>query len=356
MKKRYLVLEDGTVIEGKAFGAEKTGSGELVFTTGMGGYIETLTDPAYYGQIVLQTYPLIGNYGIIEEDLLGPCYLSGYVVREYCKVPSNFRCDKTLDTYLQEQGVPGIYGIDTRALTKHIRNKGTMKAKLMDSYPERNETFDGFRGEEAVDEVCVREKTEKTLKNGRVRLAVIDYGCRTDIIDGFKNAGCSVTVYPAWTEAEEILKDNHDGIYLSSGPGNPSEMEHAVEQVKKLMGRKPVFGTGLGHQLMALANGGKLRKLLYGHRGSNEPSKFIFGDRTFMTEQNHGYTVLPGTVEGAEVIFENLNDGTCEGLIYRDLNAMSVEFYPDMEPGLSGTWFVVENFIDTMGGTEYAAE
>lgn len=356
MEKRYLVLEDGTVIEGKPFGAEKIGSGELVFTTGMGGYIETLTDPAYYGHIVLQTYPLIGNYGIIEEDLLGPCYLSGYVVREYCKIPSNFRCDKTLDSYLKEQGVPGIYGIDTRSLTKHLRKNGTMKAKLMDTYPERNETFKSMFGEDAVDTVCVKEKTEKKLNSGKINLAVIDYGCRMDIIDGFKNAGCSVTLYPAWTEAEDILEDDIDGIYLSSGPGNAIEMEHAVEQVKKLMGKKPIFGTGLGHQILALANGGKLKKHLYGHRGGNYPSKYLKGERTYMTEQNHGFIVIPETVDGAEVIFENLNDGTCEGLIYSDLNALSIQFYPDMEPGLSGTWFIVENFINNMGGTEYAAE
>ena len=252
--------------------------------------------------------------------------------------------------------MPGIYGIDTRALTKHIRNNGTLKGKLMDTYPSREESYNSFTGEEAADAVCVREKTVKPIRNGRFNLAVIDYGCRMDIIDGFKNAGLNVTLYPAWTEGEEVLKDNPDGIYLSSGPGNAMEMDHAVEQVKKLIGKKPIFGTGLGHELLALANGGKLKKHLYGHRGVNHPSKYLDGGRTYMTEQNHGYTVLPETVDGAKVIFENLNDGTCEGLFYKELNAISLQFYPDMEPGASSTWFIVENFINSMGGKEYAAE
>ncbi|MBQ8974291.1 MAG: glutamine-hydrolyzing carbamoyl-phosphate synthase small subunit, partial [Oscillospiraceae bacterium] len=261
------------VFEGDRFGAEGDCIGELVFTTGMTGYIETLTDPSYYGQIIMFTFPLVGNYGIMEEDFEGSGTAArGCVLRQWCDTPSNFRCEYDLDTYLKKKGIPGICGIDTRRITRIIREYGVMNAVICDEVPENLDRINSFAITEAVKNVSTGERTFAPAA-GQVRrkVTLIDYGTKYNIVRELQNRGCDVTVVPYDTTAEDILAGNPDGIMLSNGPGDPSENVFAVEQLKKLLGRAPLFGICLGHQLLALANGGRTVKLKYGHRGANQP-------------------------------------------------------------------------------------
>ena len=351
MKKAYLVLEDGHVFEGYSFGAEGKCVGELVFNTQTLGYAETLTDPAYYGQIVIQTFPMVGNYGIIEEDLAGAPKISGYVVREYCRQPSNFRCDKDLDTYLKENNIPGIFGVDTRQITKIIREGGVMNACICDEIPRNFDEINSFKITGAVAACSVEtETTVEAVGEEKYEVTLIDYGSKSDIIKALTERGCKVRVMPYSATAEEILAADPDGIMLSGGAGDPAENVFCIEQIKKLMGKCPIFGIALGHELLALADGGMTYKLKYGHRGSNQPVREADGTKTYITAQNHGYAVASDSTKNGKVSYVNVNDKSCEGIEYPTLSAFSVQFNPDNWKGQRGTAFLYDKFIEMMGG------
>lgn len=350
MKKAYLVLEDGHVFEGYSFGAEAKCVGELVFNTQAVGYIETLTDPSYYGQIVMQTFPMIGNYGVIEEDFVGKCSLSGYVVREYCEKPSNFRCQYDIDAFLKKNNIPGICGVDTRQITKILRENGVMNACICSEIPGNFDEIKTFKIVDAVSSVIDNET--KTFGNGneKYKVTVVNYGSATESVNALVAKDCAVTLIPATASAEEILATDPDGILLSNGPGDPAENVFAIEQIKKLMGKKPIFAIGLGHEILALADGGMTYKLKYGHRGSNQPVREMDGTRTFITTQNHGYAVASGSTAHGKVSFVNVNDNSCEGIEYAELSAFSVQFLPDNWAGQRGTLFLYDKFIEMVGG------
>lgn len=351
MKKGYLILQDGQVFEGVRFGAETDTVGELVFTTGMCGYVETLTDPSYAGQIVMQTYPLIGNYGIIREDFEGACCVKGYVVREYCDTPSNFRTDCDLDTYLKEQDVPGLCGVDTRELTRIIREHGVMNAAICDEIPADLTPIETYAVTGVVEAVSCKEPSVHPAEGEeRFRVSLLDYGAKRNIVRELQKRGCTVTVLPASTSAEEILTADPDGVMLSNGPGDPAENVYQIEQIRKLLGKVPMFGICLGHQLTALAAGGSTYKLKYGHRGVNQPVRDVEGVRTYITSQNHGYAVDSDTVKLGKVRFVNANDGTCEGIDYPDLRAFTVQFHPEACTGPKDTSFLFDQFVALMKG------
>ena len=353
MKKGYLILQDGRVFEGVRFGAETDTVGELVFTTGMCGYIETLTDPSYAGQIVMQTYPLIGNYGIIREDFEGACCVRGYVVREWCDAPSNFRTDCDLDTFLKEQGVPGLYGVDTRELTRIIREHGVMNAAICDEVPADLTPIETYAVTGVVEAVSCREASVYPAEGEeRFRVSLLDYGAKRNIVRELQKRGCTVTVLPATTSAEEILAADPNGVMLSNGPGDPAENVYQIEQIRKLLGKVPMFGICLGHQLTALAAGGSTYKLKYGHRGVNQPVRDVEGVRTYITSQNHGYAVDSDTEKLGRVRFVNANDGTCEGIDYPELKAFTVQFHPEACTGPKDTSFLFDRFVDLMKGGE----
>lgn len=349
MKKRYLVLSDGTVFEGQAFGAELESIGELVFTTGMGGYIETLTDPSYAGQIILQTFPQIGNYGVITPDFEGETAAVGYVVREWCEVPSNFRCEATVDAYLKKVGVPGICGVDTRAITKIIRENGVMNAMICDSVPQDLSAVKGYSVQNAVAGVTCKKAYTVPAKQPEKNVVLLDYGCKKNIVNELVNRGCTVHVVPANTGAAEILALQPNGVMLSNGPGDPAENVTAISVLKELVGKVPLFGICLGHQLLALSQGGRTEKLKYGHRGVNQPVKDLVTGRTYMTSQNHGYAVLSNSISGVgQLRFLNANDQTCEGIDYPEKRAFSVQFHPEARSGPRDTAFLFDRFIALM--------
>lgn len=348
MKKRYLILEDGTVYEGAAIGADRSCIGELVFTTGMCGYTETLTDPSYFGQIVLQTFPLIGNYGISEADFEGKCAVSGYIVREACEAPSNFRCEYTLNTFLKRNGIPGICGVDTRDLTKKIREHGVMNAMLADAVPVSITEIKEYTIQNAVNSVTRTIPETFSPESARYRVTLIDYGAKRNIIRELVRRGCTVTAVPAGTCAAEILAGAPDGIMLSNGPGDPAENTTEIEVLRTLLGKIPIFGICLGHQLMALALGAETEKLKYGHRGVNQPVRDMMGTRTYMTSQNHGYAVVPKSLKTGVLRYINANDGTCEGIDYPELSAFSVQFHPEACGGPHDTSFLFDRFLAVM--------
>ena len=352
MKKAYLILEDGHVFEGYSFGAEAKGIGELVFNTQAVGYVETLTDPSYYGQIVMQTFPMIGNYGVIEEDFVGKCSLSGYVVREYCEKPSNFRCQYDIDAFLKKNNIPGIYGVDTRQITKILRESGVMNACICSEIPKNFDEIKSFKIVDAVASVIDSETKVFEADNEKYKVTVVNYGSAADSVKALTSKGCAVTLVPATATAEEVLATDPDGIVLSNGPGDPSENLFAIEQIKKLIGKKPIFAISLGHELLALADGGMTYKLKYGHRGSNQPVKEVEGTRTFITAQNHGYAVASGSTVHGKVSFVNVNDNSCEGIDYPELSAFSVQFLPDDWAGQRGTLFLYDKFIEMVGGNK----
>ena len=354
--KRYLTLEDGTTFVGEGFGAAADAVGELVFTTGMCGYIETLTDPSYAGQIVVQTFPMIGNYGIIQSDFEGKCAVRGYVVHEWCDTPSNFRAAGDLDAYLRSVGVPGIAGIDTRALTRILRECGTMNATITDAVPADLAALRAYAVTDAVASVtCAAATVYPAEGETHYRVALLDFGAKRNIIRSLTARGCAVTVYPASTPAADILAAAPDGVMLSNGPGDPAENSAIIAEIGKLLGRVPVFGICLGHQLMALAVGGSTVKLKYGHRGVNQPARDLVGGRTYITSQNHGYAVVGDSLPLGEVRFVNANDGTCEGIDYPALRAFSVQFHPEACAGPHDTAFLFDRFCDLMKGeTTYA--
>ena len=349
----YLILENGTVFEGKAFGAEKETTGELVFTTAMTGYLETLTDPSYYGQVVIQTFPLIGNYGVIPADFESDSpSLKGYIVREWCQVPSNFRCEGDLDTFLKESGIPGIYGIDTRALTRIVREYGVLNCKISYSPDVTKEELDEIKNyviTEAVESTTIKEKEHFDAENGDLNVVLMDFGAKHNIGRELVKRGCNLTVVPAHTTAEEIKAMNPDGVMLSNGPGDPSDNTEIIAELKKLCDFGiPIFGICLGHQLLALSQGAKTEKLKYGHRGANQPAKEVETGRVYITSQNHGYAVENDSLpEGeAKVLYVNANDGTCEGIRYLNEPAFSVQFHPEACGGPHDTDFLFDEFIE----------
>ena len=359
-QKMYLLLENGTWFEGKSFGVcPKEVTGEVVFTTGMTGYLETLTDPSYYGQIVVQTFPLIGNYGVIPSDFESKSpHLSAYIVREWCQSPSNFRSEGDLDTFFKGKNVPGLWGIDTRKLTKILRENGVMNGKLTRKAPPYSEeeikALKQYKVKEAVEHVT-REKMEFYPAAGeKYKVVLWDFGAKENIIRELNKYGCSVTAVPAHTEASKILSLRPDGIMLSNGPGDPEQNGEIIRQLKKVCGAKiPLFGICLGHQLLALACGAKTQKLKYGHRGANQPVKNLDTGRVFITSQNHGYTVQADTLpETAIVHFINGNDGTCEGIRYTDFPAFSVQFHPEACGGPKDTEWLFKQFLAMMAERE----
>ncbi len=351
MKKAYLILSDGTVYEGRQLGKAGESVGELVFTTGMVGYLETLTDPSYAGQIVVQTFPLIGNYGVIPSDFEGESAVKGYVVREVCDAPSNFRSEGKLDDFLKERGICGICGVDTRQITRQIREYGVMNALIspipdVDLAPVR-----AYAVRDAVSSVSCRETRVYPAADGkpRFRVALLDYGAKRNIIRSLTARGCEVTVYPFDTPAGTILRSAPDGLVLSNGPGDPAENIACIAELRGLIGRLPVLGVCLGHQLTALAMGGKTVKLPYGHRGANQPVREIGGGRTYITSQNHGYAVLGESLAGiAEERYVNANDGSCEGLDYPGLRCFTVQFHPEAAAGPRDTSFLFDRFLSIM--------
>ena len=350
MSKAYLVLSDGTVYEGEAFGAQGSAIGELVFNTGVAGYIETLTDPSYYGQIVMQTFPQIGNYGIIEADFEGACCVKGYVVRQWCRHPSNFRCQYDLDAFLKARGVPGICGVDTRAITQHIRDRGVMNAMICAEPPESLEAIRDYAITDAVRAVSTGV-TEIFPAAGEKRydVTLVDFGAKANIERELQKRGCEVKVVPAGTTAEAILAGHPDGVMLSNGPGDPAENVECIEHIRGLLGRVPIFGICLGHQLTALAAGGRTVKLKYGHRGANQPCRDLVTGHTYITSQNHGYAVVSDSLPaGARMRFVNANDQTCEGVDYPETRAFTVQFHPEACAGPMDTSFLFDKFIEMM--------
>ena len=346
MKKGYLILQDGQVFEGVRFGAETDTVGELVFTTGMCGYVETLTDPSYAGQIVMQTYPLIGNYGIIREDFEGACCVKGYVVREYCDTPSNFRTDCDLDAYLKEQGVPGLCGVDTRELTRIIREHGVMNAAICDEIPADLTPIKTYAITGVVEAVSCKEPDRYPAEGEECfRVSLLDYGAKRNIVRELQKRGCTVTVLPASTSAEEILAADPDGVMLSNGPGDPAENTYQIEQIRKLLGKVPMFGICLGHQIISHALGAKTFKLKFGHRGANHPVKDLKTGKISITSQNHGFAVDPDTVpDNVEITLINLNDNTVEGIAHRTLPVFSVQYHPEAAPGPRDPQYLFRDF------------
>ena len=332
MKKRYLVLSDGTVFEGYAFGADKTAIGELVFNTNVVGYIETLTDPTYYGQIVAQTFPLIGNYGIIESDFIGESKLQGYVVREWCEAPANFRCEYDINKFLKDKEIPGIYGVDTRELTSIIRENGCMNAIICDEVPENLDEVKNYKIVNAVENTGSKEVSVYLPKTEiKKHVAIIDLGSSKNLEVTLMDKGYKVTVVPYNFKASDVLALGADAVILTEGPGDPKENGAIIEEIKALFGKLPMFGMGLGHQLMALSQGADTYKLSYGHHGSNQPVKIVGTPRSLIVSQNHGYAVCKDSIKNGEISYSNVNDGTVEGIAYKAEKAYSVQFEPTDE-------------------------
>ena len=383
----YLILADGTVYEGKSIGAKGVTIGETVFTTGMTGYLETLTDPSYFGQIVTQTFPLIGNYGVIDEDFESKkSWVKGYIVREICDSPSNFRCNGELDSFLKNQNIVGICDIDTRSLTKKLRESGVMNGMITssDKLPKIDEKFlskiKAYKVEQSVETVSTSEiKNDKKFAGASknwpetnhnitdasksdLHIVLWDFGAKDNIQRELEKRGVSVSVIPYSTTAEEIINMNPDGIMLSNGPGDPADNVGVIENIKKICEynqkneRKiPVFGICLGHQMLALARGAKTSKLKYGHRGGNHPVKEMETGRVYISSQNHGYAVENDSLPAfAKLSFINSNDKTCEGVTYTDIPAFSVQFHPEACGGPHDTNFLFDRFIQMIQGAKNA--
>lgn len=346
--KAKLILENHMIFEGKAFGYLQECVGEVVFNTGMTGYQEVLTDPSYYGQIVTMTYPLIGNYGINLEDIESNSpKVRGFIVREKSNYPNNFRCELELDNYLESNKILGLEDIDTRALTKVLRNSGTMKGIIvLDNSSYSQEDIDAklaaFSSKDAVKTVST--KVSYHIKGNGKKVAVIDYGVKSNILRNFSKRGCDLTVFPCDVKAEEILKLNPDLIFLSNGPGDPMDMADSIKEIKILVEHKPVVGICLGHQLLAIAFGGETGKLKFGHRGCNHPVKNLLLDRVHITSQNHGYyvTKLP---ENFEVTHISMNDDTIEGMRCKNKPVFSVQFHPEASPGPVDSEYIFDEFL-----------
>lgn len=353
--KAFLILEDGAVFAGTHIGAEKEIISEIVFNTSMAGYLEVLTDPSYAGQAVCMTYPLIGNYGVCLEDMESSrAWPDGFIVRELSRMPSNFRCDMDIQTFLKKYGIPGIAGIDTRALVKLLREKGTMNGMITTredyNIEEILPQLKAYATGKVVEKVTCSEKY--TVGDGAKKVALLDFGTKRNIARSLAKRDCTVTVYPALTSAEEILKDAPDGIMLSNGPGDPKECVLIIEEIKKLYRSDiPIFAICLGHQLMALATGADTYKMKYGHRGGNHPVKDLATGKVYISSQNHGYVVDMDKLDPKVAIpaFVNVNDGTCEGLSYTGKNIFTVQFHPEASPGPLDSSFLFDRFMEMLG-------
>lgn len=354
--KVYLTLQNGKQFVGTRFGADGDIIGELVFTTGMTGYIETLTDPSYYGQIVTQTFPLIGNYGIIKSDCESrKPWVSAYIVREKCDTPSNFRCEETLDEYLKENNIVGIYGIDTRELTKIVREAGVMNAAITSKPKVDLQAVANYTIRDAVKTVTSNE----VIYSGNpkhYRVVLWDFGAKDNISRELVKRGCYCIKVPSYYTAEQILSFNPDGLMLANGPGDPAENVEIIENIKKLAGKLPIFGICLGHQLFVLAMGGKTKKMKYGHRGANQPVKNLKSGRIYISSQNHGYEVISSSLEGVgELSFINVNDNTCEGVDYPDMNAFTVQFHPEACCGPQDADKLFDKFLNNIKEKKFNA-
>jgi carbamoyl-phosphate synthase small subunit len=352
--KAFLILEDGHVFTGTAIGADKEIISEIVFNTSMTGYLEVLTDPSYAGQAVVMTYPLIGNYGICYEDMESKRpWPDGYIVRELSRMPSNFRSQGTIQEFLEKNEIPGICGIDTRALTQLLREKGTMNGMIT-----RREDFDleeilpklkAYSPTGVVMATTCKER--EVLPGDGYKVALLDLGAKKNIGDSLHKRGCEVNIYPADTKAEDILAANPDGIMLSNGPGDPKECTEIIKEIKKLYDSNvPIFAICLGHQLMALANGLDTHKMKYGHRGGNHPVKDLKTGRVYITSQNHGYVVDTDKLDPKVAVpaFVNVNDGTNEGLSYTGKNIFTVQYHPEACPGPQDSAYLFDRFLDMM--------
>ena len=351
--KAFLILEDGNVFTGTSIGSTREVISEIVFNTSMAGYLEVLTDPSYAGQAVVMTYPLIGNYGITPDMESARPWPDGYIVRELSRMPSNFRCQGSIQDFLTKHDIPGIAGIDTRALTKILREKGTMNGmittnenyNLDEILPKLKEYTTG----NVVDKVTCSEKN--VLKGSGKKVALMDFGAKNNIAKSLNARGCEVTIYPARTNPELILKENPDGIMLTNGPGDPKECTEVIENLKTLYASDiPIFAICLGHQLMALANGADTEKMKYGHRGANHPVKDLETGRVYISSQNHGYVVKEDTIPAdvAEVAFVNVNDGTVEGLRYKNKKIFTVQFHPEACAGPKDSEVLFDRFMQMM--------
>ena len=353
MHKAYLVLETGAILEGIGFGAMGTAKGELVFTTGMTGCVESLTDPSYFGQILMFTFPQLGNYGIALPDKEGPhCQLRGVVCREYCEIPSNFRSDLSVDAFLKQENIIGISGLDTRQLTQLIRTQGVLNAMITTEKP--TGVPDDLSGFCIADSVAhTSTKTVETLLpqgTARFHVALLDYGAKGSVAKCLLDLGCKVTILPHDTSSANILALNPDGLMLSNGPGNPAENAFCIAQIRELFGKRPMFGICLGHQMMALACGGKTVKLKFGHRGVNQPVKDLTTGKVSVTSQNHGYAVDGDSLAGIDGVVShvNVNDGTCEGVIYPEKRAFSLQFHPEAHGGPLDCISAFDQFVSMM--------
>ena len=352
--KAFLILEDGHVFTGTGIGSDRDVISEIVFNTSMTGYLEVLTDPSYAGQAVVMTYPLIGNYGICREDMESmQAWPDGYIVRELSRMPSNFRSEGTIQDFLIEQDIPGIAGVDTRALTKILREKGTMNGMIT-----RNENFvleevveklKNYSPTGVVKKVTCKETS--VMPGNKFKVALLDFGAKKNIAKSLNERGCEVTIYPAHTTAEEIIASKPDGIMLSNGPGDPKECVEIIEEVKKLYNTDiPIFAICLGHQLMALATGCDTHKMKYGHRGGNHPVKDLETGRVYISSQNHGYVVDTDKLDPkiATPAFINVNDKTNEGLAYTNKKIFTVQFHPEACPGPQDSSYLFDRFIKMM--------
>lgn len=372
-KRALLVLEDGTVFKGYSFAGHGRALGEVVFNTGMTGYQEVLTDPSYKGQIVAMTYPLTGTYGINDEDMESAAIqVEAFIVREYQEFSSNWRSSRSLADFLDQYGIIGVEGIDTRALTRHIRSAGAMRGILAtdaENVPALRDEVLAFPGLNGVDMVqyvtcdgpyrwkegAKRPDLAPDWTEGQpgFRVAALDCGIKFNILRKLEHSGCQVLVLPADTSAEDILATEPDGIFLSNGPGDPAALDYVIQTVRNLLGKRPIFGICLGHQLMGLALGGRTFKLKFGHRGANQPVKDMITGRVEITSQNHGYCVDPDSLSdaGVHLTHVNLNDNTLEGMEHPDLAAFSVQYHPEASPGPHDATYLFDRFIRLMEKT-----
>lgn len=353
MAKRILMLEDGNYFIGEAIGSTKESIGEVVFNTGMTGYQETLTDPSYYGQIITFTYPLVGNYGINRDDFesIQPS-VKGVVVKEAAEFPSNWRNQMTLDAFLKEKDIPGIAGIDTRKLTKLIRKEGTLKGILTDANADKEALLHHLRSVRLPSDQVSQVSSSKAFASpgSGKRVVLVDYGVKASILKELNKRGCHVTIVPYNMTAAEVLAMHPDGVMLSNGPGDPKDVPEALEFIRGIQGKIPLFGICLGHQLFALANGADTFKLKFGHRGANHPVKELKTGRVDFTAQNHGYAVDKASLKDTdlEITHIELNDETVEGLAHREYPAYTVQYHPEANPGPSDVNYLFDGFMEMM--------
>ncbi len=355
-QKAYLLLANGTVFEGRSFGAEGTSMGEVVFTTSVIGFQETLTDPGNFGMIVTQTFPLVGNYGVNDDFESPKATVSGYVAREWCNTPSNFRCKGNINDFMKEQNIIGIHSIDTRCLTRIIREAGVMNAMITTEnvYEKKEELLkqlNEYKPENAVKSITCTENKVYSCDNQKYKVAMLDLGCKNSLIDELTKRGCEVTVVPAFTTAQQIKNMNVNGVMLSNGTGDPAENPEIIENVKEMAALGiPMMGVCTGHQILALSQGAKTEKMKYGHRGANQPVVDKTLGKTFITAQNHGYVVLADSVDSniGTISHVNANDNSCEGIRYNNIKAISVQFIPSSHGGRQDTGYVVDEFVEMM--------